>query len=217
MLKKTVKVFLFLAVAVFVFNVGVSMAKDFDAFHKEVKEVSALLDEVRDLKARNDATWKPKVYEAFGRLKSLLVQDRSSAEVYLLFARCYWYNDRFGQANSSIRKARYFAPDNIDILIFAGDMYSGEIKKNLAGFQEWDGSEYDSTDEQYNARRAYELALKVEGIDTNIKGRIYVKLGDLYQSVRESARARLLWQKAIDVAPESEAAKEAEARLKGRS
>jgi len=216
MLKRSVRFFIITAVAVFVFSAGLSWAEDTAAFQEKVKKVTVLLDEVRDMKARNEAGWKAKDYKVYAMLWPIFAEDRTSAEVYLLFARCFWYNDRLDKATSSLRKASYYAPLNIDILIFTGDMYSGEIKKHRVGFQDWDGNEEDSSIEQHKALRAYEAALKVEGINAATKGSVYLRLGDMYELVRESGRAKKSWQKAIDIAPGSDAAEAAASRLKGR-
>ncbi|MFQ5586373.1 MAG: tetratricopeptide repeat protein [Thermodesulfobacteriota bacterium] len=193
------KVLVFVVLSAMMMAVSPVFAQDSNVFQEKLEKVRALVDEVEVLKELDDPAWNPKVYEAFNELKRLYVQDRTSPDLYLLFAKCYWYNDRPEKAKGSLRKALYFDSHHVESLILKGDIISGEIKKQIG--EEW----YEPFGDKHQAKKAYETALGVEGLDVDTQSLINLKLGNMYEVLNLKRKARYYWQKAYEIAPKSQA------------
>lgn len=202
---------LFLAILCFFVVTGISVAEEaaeLSASKAKLVEIRGMLDEVAVLKEKNDPVWQPKVYKAFNELKKVYTAEIDNDEMYLLFAKSYYYNERRGKALSSLKKALYFDPSNIESLMFKGDIYLDDLKRSN------DSSEDKRISEarKYGLEQ-YEAALKAPGISKETEAMIYLRIGDLYELTSEKGKAQEAWSKAVSAAPGSASALKSEEKL----
>ena len=179
--------------------------------------IDTTIEQARVLKTNKNPRWKDKIYQAFGDLKSIYRANTSSPAIYLLFAKCYWVNERLRKAERSLRKAFYFNPDYTDAFIFRGDMYFEETKKfKRYGPKSKGLMSKGKNSKSYgsNAKNSYEKALSGTDIDTETKAMVYFKLGNTYYDFYKSEnKAKEQWNKAFSIASESFWGKKAKERL----
>lgn len=180
--------------------------------------INAMIDEAMSLKANNDPGWKRKIHNAFGDLRIIYSKNRSSPEVYLSFAKCYWLNNSLLKAEKSLKKAFYYKPGYIEALTFSGDMYLEEGKKiGITVFQgEASRAEARDSMETYRgkAKTSYEKALAMVELDNETKAMVHYKLGEVYLVLYDyKDKAREQWDSAVSIAAESPWGKKAQERL----
>lgn len=203
------KNFLAVFTMIFVFMVNNSFGEEGD-FKTRLATAKELVDKVATLKEQNDPSWETGVEIAYNTLRRLNIESPASPEVYLLLARCYYYNNRTSKAKKSIEKALFFNSAYLEAFIFEGDMYSEEAKKNT-GFGAGEEAAYNF---RKKAQKAYEAALFiVKDRDKDAASSIYLRLGNLNNIVSDSKKAVEFWEKAVSTAPESSAAKIAQDKL----
>lgn len=195
------KNFLAVFTMIFVFMVNNSFGEEGD-FKTRLATAKELVDKVATLKEQNDHSWETGVEVAYNTLRRLNIESPASPEVYLLLARCYYYNNRTTKAKKAIEKALFFNPTYLEAFMFKGDMCVKEVISMLCSRQD--------------VEKAYGAALIVPGIDKDTESLIYLKLGDfylMYSYSKDKEKAKELWQKAVSNAPDSSAAKIAQDKL----
>lgn len=205
------KNFLAVFTMIFVFMVNNSFGEEGD-FKTRLAGAKELVDRVATLKEQNDPSWKTGVEVAYNTLRRLNIENSASPEVYLLLARCYYYNNRPSKAKKAIEKALFFNPTYREVFIFKGDMCVKEIKEMSTSPE----GIYSASCGRKDVEEAYGAALIVTGIDKDTESSIYLKFGDfynLYNYSKDKEKARELWEKAVSTAPESSAAKIAQDKL----
>jgi len=189
---------------------GISVAEEaaeLSASKAKLVEIRGMLDEVAVLKEKNDSVWQPKVYKAFNELKKVYTAEIDNAEMYLLFARSYHYNDRRNKALTTLKKVFYFDPTNVEGLMLKGDIFFDDLKK-MDSF-----ADRSLSIEKQNGLEQYEAALKAPGISKETEAMIYLRIGDLYELTSEKGKAQEAWSKAVSAAPGSASALKSEEKL----
>lgn len=199
----------------FLFMIGNSFAEDkaIEAvdkiFQAKLAKYKKLVDNVEFLKEQNDSSWKGMIQAmVYKPLLVLMMEEPASAEVHLLLARCYFYNNRARQAKAELERALLFSPDNIDVLIFAGDMEAHDFTRQMA-----DNSVFTNSNPK-KVVEAYEIALATSISDKDRKSQIYYKMANSYKEASNKGKAIEYWEKAVSTAPDSRWAKLAESKLK---
>ncbi|HBG47650.1 MAG TPA: hypothetical protein DDW94_11785 [Deltaproteobacteria bacterium] len=201
---------LFSAIICFFVLTGISVAEEaaeLSASKAKLVEIRGMLDEVAVLKEKNDSVWQPKVYKAFNELKKVYTAEIDNAEMYLLFARSYHYNDRRNKALTTLKKVFYFDPTNVEGLMLKGDIFFDDLKK-MDSF-----ADRSLSIEKQNGLEQYEAALKAPGISKETEAMIYLRIGDLYELTSEKGKAQEAWSKAVSAAPGSASALKSEEKL----
>ncbi|MEK7679720.1 MAG: hypothetical protein AAB356_05970, partial [Deltaproteobacteria bacterium] len=141
-------------------------------------------------------------------LVKLNLEKPTSADVYFQMARYYRYKSNNWSVMKHLDKALFFTPLHVNALIMKGDIFAERFRENfLSGFE----------DSYKRAQKAYEAALKADGIAKEVVADIYVRLGDLndiYELPVKKAEAREYWKKAVDSAPGGAASTAALERLR---
>lgn len=205
------KNFLAVFTMIFVFMVNNSFGEEGD-FKTRLATAKELVDKVATLKEQNDPSWETGVEIAYNTLRRLNIESPASPEVYLLLARCYYYNNRTTKAKKAIEKALFFNPTYLEVFMFKGDMCVKEVISMLTSPE----GTYSSLCSRQDVEKAYGAALIVPGIDKDTESLIYLKLGDFYHMYnysKDKEKAKELWQKAVSNAPDSSAAKIAQSKL----
>jgi len=207
----------FCAVSLFISIAPESLALDPADFKAQLGVIDTTLEQARVLKADKNPSWKHKVYEAYGDLKRIFRGHTTSPEVYLLFAKSYWINNRFGKAEKSLRKAFYYKPGYTEAFILSGDMYLEEAEKTEGkmGFME-DDKDLRKDFEKYRskAKSSYEKVLAGADLDTVTRASLYYKLGNTYHSLYgNKIKAREQWSRAVSTLPDSVWGKKAQEKL----
>lgn len=183
--------------------------------------IDTTIEQAGVLKTNKNPDWERKVYQAFGDLKNLYISNRSSPEIYLSFAKCYWVNDRLQKAEKSLQKAFYFRPNYTEAYIFKGEMYLEEAKKIGIGMQVMEGeagrTEAKKSFEDYKtkAKKSFEQALSISSdLDNETKANVYLNLGDVYHHLyNQRDQAREQWNNAVSLSQEGFWGKKAQERL----
>ncbi|MEK6758855.1 MAG: hypothetical protein AABY51_03710 [Deltaproteobacteria bacterium] len=172
-----------------------------------LRAVTALIDSIPDMRAKDDPALKITLKEMYVELVKLNLEKPTSADVYFQMARYYRFKSQNWSAMKHLDKALFFNPLHTGSLVLRGDIYSERFKDNFqTGFE----------DSYKRAKINYEAALKVEGLAKEVEADIYLKLGDLndiYELPAKKAEAREYWNKAALLAPGSAPSKAAIVRL----
>jgi tetratricopeptide (TPR) repeat protein len=146
------------------------------------------VERARALKAEGNSQWKSLVMEAFRDAKLAYRTNARSPEVFLLFAKCYWVNNRLKKAEGSLQKAFYFNSKFTDGYIFRGEMYYEEGLKGYYKFKD-------------RAKSSFESAMMGTDIDNETKAMILYKLGKVHSDLYDDkTKAKELWNKAVESA-----------------
>jgi TolB-like protein len=146
------------------------------------------VERARALKAEGNSQWKSLVMEAFRDAKLAYRTNTRSPEVFLLFAKCYWVNNRLKKAEGSLQKAFYFNSKFTDGYIFRGEMYYEEGLKGSYKFKA-------------RAKSSFESAMMGTDIDNETKAMILYKLGKVHSDLYDDkTKAKELWNKAVESA-----------------
>jgi tetratricopeptide (TPR) repeat protein len=182
--------------------------------------IDTTTEQAKVFKAEKNPVWKTKIYKSFGDLKRLFPANKTSPEIYLSFAKCYWVNNRLEKADTSLRKALYFNPDYMEAYIFKGNMYleEGRILKKTIPPVPTDTLDRDHDKyEKYcsKAKESFESALGLSSENDNeTKAMIHLRLGDTYHYLYDNKEDALKeWNKAASIAPDCLWAMEAKERL----
>ncbi len=203
----------------FLFMIGNSFAEDkaIEAvdkiFQAKLAKYKKLVDNIEFLKEQNDSSWKGMIQAfVYKPLLVLVMEEPASAEVHLLLARCYFYNNRIRQAKAELERALLFSPDSSDALIFKGDMQAKGAFDLENDFPN-PVSPHIVTNSK-KAVEAYEIALAASISDKDRMSSIYYKMAKLYKEDSNKGKAIEYWERAVSTAPNSHWAKLAESKLK---
>ncbi|MGA1840638.1 MAG: tetratricopeptide repeat protein [bacterium] len=182
--------------------------------------IDTTTEQARVFKEKNNPVWKTKIYEAFGDLKRLFPSNKTSPEIFLSFAKCYWVNNRLEKADTSLRKAFYYNPGYMEAYIFQGTMYleEGKALKKIISPVPTDTLDRDHDKfEKYcsKAKESFESALGLSSENNaETTAMIHLRLGDTYQYLYNNKEdAQKEWNKAVSFAPDCMWAKEAKEKL----
>jgi TolB-like protein len=172
----------------------------------QLATVNAQIEEMRKLKASGNSEWKNR-YKAIDRSIDLLEKNfKKSPDVYLSRARSMEAIDKLGHAEKYIHKALSVSRHYPEAYALKGDIYM------------WDSLK---ADPEYNRKK--DLKLAIDGyedaakysMDKEFQASIYLKMGNAYADlVDDRKKAKEFWQKAVDAAPSSSAAKTAQDKLR---
>lgn len=177
-------------------------------------------EQAKVFKTQKNPVWKTKIYKSFGDLKRLFPSNKTSADIYLSFAKCYWVNNRLQKADTSLRKALYFNPSYMDAYIFKGNMYleEGRILKKTISPVPTDTLNRDR--DKYKkycskSKESFKAALGLSSESNNeTKAMIHLRLGDTYHYLYDNKEDALKeWNKAASLAPDCIWGKDAKQRL----
>ncbi len=168
--------------------------------------VDAQSEELRRLKASGNSDWKNKYKEVDRNLDILEKQFRKSPEVYLSRARAMEAIDKLGHAGKYIHKALSVSRNYPEAYALKGDIYIWDSLKEKP--------EYSKKKDLKLAIDGYEDAAKYS-MDKEFQASIYLKMGNAYADlIDDRKKAKEFWQKAVDTAPSSSAARTAKEKLR---
>jgi TolB-like protein len=168
--------------------------------------VNAQIEEMRKLKINGNGEWKRKYKEIDRALDILERSNKRSPDVYLSRARSLEAIDKLRHAEKYIHKALSVSRHYPAAYALKGDMYM------------WDALKADPV---YSKRK--DLKLAIDGYedaakyaqDKEFQASIYLKMGNAYADlVDDKKRAKEFWQKAVDAAPSSSAARTAQDKMR---
>lgn len=172
----------------------------------QLAAVNAQIEEMRKLKAGGNSEWKNR-YKAIDRSIDVLEKNfKRSPDVYLSRARSMEAIDKLAHAEKYIHKALSVSRHYPEAYALKGDIYM------------WDSLK---ADPEYNKKK--DLKLAIDGYedaakyatDKDFQASIYLKMGNAYADlVDDRKKAKEFWQKAVDAAPSSSAAKTAQDKLR---
>lgn len=182
--------------------------------------IDTTTEQAKVFKAQNNPVWKTKIYKAFGDLKRLFPANKTSPDIYLSFAKCYWVNNRLDKADTSLRKALYFNPSYMDAYIFKGNMYLEEGKILKKAISPVPTDAFDSDHEKYEkycskSKESFKSALGLSSESNNeTKAMIHLRLGDTFHDLYDNKEGAIEeWNKAATLAPDCIWGKEAKQKL----
>lgn len=164
----------------------------------ELAEFDPLIAEIQQMREANNPQWKTNYKILFQKLKPVYARNPTSAEVFFYYAKGTAAGNDIGKVNKYIAKAVYYNPKYLEAYEFQGDTNynfglqttSKRAKKKVA----------------FVAQSAYESAAAISQ-DVDYKAMMYYKIAkvnmDLSGNIVLSDQYK---QKAISVAPDSEAA-----------
>ncbi len=166
-------------------------------------EVDAMLEEAERLKAAGDSNWKRPFKSAVNFLKKELKKNKRSPIVNVYFAKVYLMENKPSKAIKYLNNATSYDRNYTEAFIFKGDICYDWGKSRPRGWKKvlkW-------------GVKAYSSAAKISE-DNNIKAMMSYKIGNLYEDIGGNQKAAIKnWEKAVTLAPESEAARLARGRL----
>jgi len=164
--------------------------------------------ELKRLRESGQKQWKVK-YKALVRRLKTLEGRRKAEEIDLLFAKLYWAIDEPRHSKKFLERALSSNPKSFDALILKGDIHYDESMKIAPDKRAKKG-------EGPDAIRAYTSASDAVS-DASLKALAYLKIGNVYADIMgDRAKANNYWQRAVEVAPLSDASKIAKERLSGK-
>ena len=166
-------------------------------------EVDAMLEEAQRLKDAGDRNWKRPFKSAVNFLKRELKKNNRSPLVNLYFAKVYLVENKPSRAIKYLDNATSFDRNYTEAFILKGDIC-----------YDWGKSRPRGWDKVLNLGvKAYSTAAKISE-DNNVKAMMSYKIGNLYADISADKNAAIEnWEKAVSIAPESEAARLARERL----
>lgn len=165
----------------------------------DIASVEAAIDEMKQLRQAGNSEWKRKSKDALKALRALSRTHRKTPELSLANARYYAALENFSEAENHIDLAVRYQGNPTDAYLFQGDMYL-EASSRRKGYAK-------------NAVRAYERAAG-STTDRGLQSSLYLKLGNIFADIlATTGKAEAYWKKAVDVKPESDAARQARERL----
>jgi TolB-like protein len=174
----------------------------------ELAELDPLFEETRQLKEAGNPQWEAKYKEAAYKLKAIYKRNPTSAEVFLYYAKAFFIAENMRKVNKSLAKAIYYDSNYLDAYVMQGDMnynYGVTIGGPKSRRYELDRI----------AREAYEVAAQ-KSQNKDLQAMMFFKIGNVYAELSENQqKAQENWQKAVSLAPSSEAGRQASAKLAG--
>ncbi len=174
-------------------------------FLKRVHVIDSKIEHAIEEKAGGSPDWQSDVYSAFSDARALAKVKPRAPEVYLLFAKCFWANNRLRKAEKSLEKAFYFRHDYADAHIFRGKMYFAEARnagnsKSSGWFSSLGGKDkYRSI-----AKSSFESALDIPDLNSTQKAEVHYRLGNIFSSLYDSPdEAKGHWSRAVSSDPHS--------------
>ena len=177
----------------------------------KLSEIDPILKKVEQLKAAGNVQWEVKYKQMMQQLKAIYAQYPTSPYVYYYYGKAYASVDDIRRANKAIEKALYYDSKLKEALILKGDINYGYGKKiPLTAFR----GKSKRIKLGIIAQEAYEAAANIEQNNSS-KAMLYFKIGNVYAELSDSKeRAEQYWQKAVSIAPQSEAAQLANNKLR---
>lgn len=168
-----------------------------------IDEIDAMLEEAERLKAAGDVNWKKPFKAAVRFLKVEMKKNKRSPVINLYFAKVYLIENKHSKAVKYLNNATKFDRNYTEAFILKGDICYDWGKSRPRGWKKvlkWGVG-------------AYSSAAKIDE-DNNMKAMMSYKIGNLYADISANKKAAVKnWEKAVSIAPESEAASLARERL----
>ena len=166
--------------------------------YAELAEFDPQIEEIRQMRVANNPQWKINYKVLFQKLKLVYARNPLSPEVFFYYAKGTHAGNDIGKANKYIAKAVYYNPKYLEAYEFQGDInYNFGLqtpkqrhKKKMAVIAQsaYQSAAAISQDVEYKAMMYYKIAK----VNLDLTGNVVT--ADQYK------------QKAISVAPDSEAA-----------
>jgi tetratricopeptide (TPR) repeat protein len=184
----------------------------------ELGYLDTILDQSIVMKESNNPSWKVKAKETAPGIKTLYLTNTPNADYYLVYAKYSWIveaSDR--HFFKALDKALYFKPGYSSAYILKGDIYFDQAK-NASPDEQIDnamstrGPSRDSLAK--SARNSYESALSDPNLNNKRKAYFFYKIGELESQIfKNKEAAKINWEKAASLAPDSKEGKLARQRL----
>ena len=164
----------------------------------ELAEFDPLIEEIRQMREANNPQWKINYKILFQKLKLVYARNPMSPEVFFYYAKGTAAGNDIGKANKYLAKAVYYNPKYLQAYEFQGDINynyglqttSKRAKRKVAVI----------------AQNAYESAAAISQ-EIGYKAMMYYKIAKVNMDLAGNiALADQYKQKAISIAPDSEAA-----------
>lgn len=177
----------------------------------KLSEIDPILKKVEQLRATGNVQWEIKYKQMMRQLKAIYAQYPSSPFVYYYYGKVYAAVDEIRRANKALEKALYYDSKFKEALILKGDInYDYGKKIPLTALR----GKSKRIKLGIIAQKAYEAAANIEQ-NNNSKALLYFKIGNVYAELSDyKERAEQYWQKAVSIAPQSEAAQLAYKKLR---
>ncbi len=172
---------------------------------QQLATIDGQIEELRKMKASNDSGWKSRYKELDRLLSTVEKQNRKSADVFLSRARLVEAIDRLDHAEKFISKALSAQKHYVRAYALKGDMYIWDTLKAKPALSRSKALK--------RAIDGYEDAAKYAD-DKDFQADMYLKLGNAQADLDNPKKAREFWQKAVSVAPASQAARSAQEKIK---
>lgn len=168
------------------------------AGYGNLAEFDPLIEEIRQMREANNPQWKTNYKMLFQKLKLVYAKNPTSPEIFFYYAKGTNAGNDVGKANKYLAKAVYYDPKYLEAYEFQGDINynfglqttSMRAKRKVAAI----------------AQNAYESAAAISR-DIDYKAMMYYKIAKVNMDLSSNVMvADQYKQKAISIAPDSEAA-----------
>jgi len=166
--------------------------------YEDLAKFDPLIEEIRQMREANNPQWKTNYKILFQKLKPVYAKNPTSPEVFFYYAKGTAAGNDVGKANKYLAKAFYYNPKYLEAYEFQGDINynyglqttSRRAKRKVAAIAQnaYDKAAAISREIDYKAMMYYKIAKVNMDLSSN------VMVADQYK------------QKAISIAPDSEAA-----------
>ena len=209
------------------YNVAIEIFQNLKRENPDVSEyelgyLDTAIEQSISLKESHNPEWNKRVREIGSKIKSLYRTYSTNAYYYLVYAKYSYLVEAKRQSHifKALEKAFYYKPHYSYGLIGKGDIYFGLARSAEPSDQkEVTSLGMSSIDSRQSfamtAKTSYKSALSTTDLTNRKKAYIYYKMGNLENEIfgnKEAAKAA--WEKAVSLAPDSRAGKNASARLK---
>jgi tetratricopeptide (TPR) repeat protein len=188
----------------------------------QISYVDVLLEQSRILKEAGSAEWKTMIKEAGSKIKAMRSANAGNPDYYLVYAKYSWIAEakRDAHIHKALEKAFYYKPGYVDAFILKGDI-NADLARTAQTEMPQDSTTMtggsNPTTRHFismEAKSAYQSALSVPDISSRKKAYVYFRMGELEDKLMgNKADAKVFWEKAANLAPESKAGGLARARL----
>lgn len=198
------------------------VAENPDISKYEISYIDVRLDQAIFLKETQNPDWRSNLKDLGHRLKALYAKNTKNPDYYLIHAKYAWIVEakRVSHISKAIEKALYYNPGYPEAYILQGDVYFDQARK--AGTDD----QLDQTSSlsyaphstkhtlAYKAKTDYEKALSDAKLNEKRKAYVLYKIGNLeYQIFNNKEMAKINWEKAASLAPDSKAGQLAKQQL----
>jgi len=179
------------------------------SFDEKLEETRAALDNIERMQLEGDASWESIIMRVFNVSWKLYKKKPTVPETSFLVARSFYYNGRTDKAKRSLKKTFYYDSNYVDAHILKADIELVDAKNDMEQYD--DGIDFIQIDQ---ARKRYEKALRLDGVDDEDRSKIFMKIGDLYADMGlDRKKSNAYWEKSFDAAPESFWGKRSQKRM----